>query len=255
MRAATWNVNGIRSVVKKGQAPWDVLPEAEILCLQETKAQPVQLPAEIVSPPGWHGHWHSAQKKGYSGVAIFTRQAPDEVIEGLSAPEFDAEGRLLGVRFGDLIVASAYFPNSQDEGRRLPYKLGFCAAIEGYMSAQAELGREVLLMGDFNIAHRPIDLARPKQNEKSAGYLPEERAWMSRYVELGYVDFFRQRYPELTDAYTWWSFRARARERNVGWRLDYASGHPGLSPQVREVTHHTDIVGSDHCPVSIDLDV
>ncbi len=253
MKCASWNVNGIRAVIKKDMAPWKVLSDFDLICLQETKAQPDQLAPELLSPDGWHSYWHSARKKGYSGVAIYCREEPDEIIEGLGVSTFDDEGRLLAVRYKRQIIASAYFPNSQDMGKRLDYKLAFCAALEKTLAAWRKKRLQILLMGDFNIAHQAIDLARPKQNEKNAGYLPEERAWFSRFIKLGYVDVFRQQNPDLTGAYTWWSYRGGARSRNVGWRLDYAAVNESLAKNMGKVKHHTDVMGSDHCPISVSL--
>jgi exodeoxyribonuclease-3 len=253
MKCVTWNVNGIRAVVKKELAPWDVLSEFDVICLQETKAQPEQLDPELLAPKGWQSHWHSAEKKGYSGVAIYCRKDPDEVITGLGDPAFDREGRVLAVRYGKQLIVSAYFPNSQDLGKRLDYKLGFCAALEKTLAVWRKKRYQILLMGDYNIAHEPIDLARPKPNEKNAGYLPEERAWFSRFMKLGYVDLYRKQNPGVEGAYTWWSYRFDARSRNVGWRLDYAATNASLAKKMGQVHHHTDILGSDHCPVSVSL--
>ena len=249
----SWNVNGIRSVARKNLLPWKVLPEAEVICLQEVKAQNQALESELAEPAGWHAHWHCAKKAGYSSVAIFTRAKPDEVREGLGVDEFDDEGRVLAVRFGTLVVISAYFPNSQDGGKRIDFKLRFCTELERYLAHWRKAGNEVVLQGDFNIAHQPIDLARPKENEKNAGYLPQERAWMTRFLGLGYQDPFRQANPELVGAYTWWTAWANARARNIGWRIDYSTISAGLSARVRTVRHHPEILGSDHCPVSIEL--
>ena len=167
--------------------------------------------------------------------------------------EFDREGRMIAARFGKVVVASAYFPNSQNKGKRLDYKLAYCAAMEIFLQKQRDQGREVLLMGDYNIAHQPIDLARPKANEKNPGYLPEERAWMTRYLELGYRDVFREKNPDREGAYSWWSYRAAARERNIGWRIDYGCTTPKLGDKVQQAQIHQDVIGSDHCPVSVDL--
>lgn len=251
MRCYSWNVNGIRAVQRKGCLPWDVIADGDLIAIQETKAKVDQLEAEVAEPDGWNAFWHSAQKPGYSGVAIFSRQVPDEVIEGLGDDDYDCEGRVLSVRFGELVVISAYFPNSQDGGKRLAYKLGFCAAMEKFLARLRKRGRETLLLGDYNIAHQPIDLARPKQNEQQAGYLPEERAWFTRYLGLGYRDVFRERNPDLTEAYTWWALRTNARARNVGWRIDYGTTSPGLGDRVTATTIHPDIQGSDHCPVMV----
>lgn len=252
MRCYSWNVNGIRSLAKKGLLPWEVLPGAEVIALQETKAKPQQIP-ELAQPEGWHTAWFSAVKPGYSSVALLSRVRPDEVVEGLGDPVFDVEGRVLAMRFGTLVVISAYFPNSQEEGRRIAYKLAFCARLEEVLAAWRARGCEVLLLGDYNIAHQPIDLARPKENERNAGYLPDERAWFSRYLSLGYRDVFRERNPELTGAYSWWTNWGGARQRNVGWRIDYGTTTPALAGRVTDAGIHPAILGSDHCPVSVDL--
>jgi exodeoxyribonuclease III len=253
MRCTTWNVNGIRSVAKKEILPWQVLSDSDVICLQETKAQSQQLAPELVEPPGWHAAWHSAEKPGYSSVAILTKAKPDEVVAGLGDPQFDSEGRVLAVRFGTLVIISAYFPNSREAGARLGYKLGFCAMMESYLQAWRKRGCEVLLMGDYNIAHQPIDLARPKENEKNAGYLPEERAWMTRFLGLGYHDVFRERNADVVGAYTWWTNWGGARQRNVGWRIDYGCTSPGLVSRVIETSIQSRIMGSDHCPVTVAL--
>jgi len=254
MRCVSWNVNGIRAVHRKERLPWDVVVDADVVCVQETKARAEQVPPEVAEPEGFaSAEWFSAQKPGYSSVATFCRQAPDEVVVGMDREEFDAEGRVLTVRFGRVHIVNAYFPNSQDGGRRLGYKLAFCDAMEDFLERLRADGGETLLVGDYNIAHTEIDLARPKQNEESPGYLPEERAWMTRYLGLGYHDVFREEHPGLVDAYTWWSYRGRARENNVGWRIDYTTVSPGLRSKVKAVEIHADVDGSDHCPISIDL--
>ncbi len=253
MRCVSWNVNGIRAVLRKGIEPWTAVDGADVVALQETKANPSQLTDEVLRPAGWKSVWASAVKRGYSGTALYYRGKPDEIIEGMGVEAYDAEGRFVALRFAELVVVSAYFPNSQDKGKRLDYKLGFCKALEEWLAKMQRKKREVLLLGDYNIAHEPIDLARPKPNEGSPGYLPEERAWFSRYLELGFRDVFREKNPNLEGAYTWWSFRSGARARNVGWRLDYATTTPKLGDQVRDVVHHPDILGSDHCPLHADL--
>jgi len=253
MRCTTWNVNGIRSVAKKQIVPWEVLSDSEVICLQETKAQPDQLDAKLREPAGWHAHWHSAVKPGYSSVAIISKVKPDEVVAGLGDPQFDNEGRVLAARFGTLVVISAYFPNSREAGARLPYKIDFCTLMEKYLAAWRKQGNEVLLMGDYNIAHQPIDLARPKENEKNAGDLPEERAWMTKFLGLGYRDVFRERNPDVVGAYTWWTNWGGARQRNVGWRIDYGCVTPGLVDRVTETSIQSRIMGSDHCPVTVAL--
>jgi exodeoxyribonuclease III len=251
MRCFSWNVNGIRAVQRKNLLPWDVIPSAEVIALQETKVQADQLDPDVREPDDWHAFWHGACKPGYSGTALLCRDQPDEVIEGMGDGDYDCEGRVISARFGTLVVISAYFPNSRDGGARLSYKLGFCAGMERFLANWRLKGCETLLLGDYNIAHQPIDLARPKENEKNAGYLPEERAWFGRYLQLGYRDIFRERYPDKASAYTWWAMRTNARARNVGWRIDYGTVSPGLADRVVDTTIHHDIHGSDHCPVGV----
>ena len=200
-------------------------------------------------PEGWHSYWCAAQKPGYSGVATICRQKPDEVIDGLGVEAFDAEGRVQAVRFDNLLVVGAYFPNSQAEGKRLDYKLAFCAEMERFLTEWRSRGCETVLVGDYNIAHQPIDLARPQQNEKNPGYLPEERAWMSHFLGEGYRDVFRDQHPEVAHAYSWWSYRGGARAKNVGWRIDYCTVSADLAAS--DPIIHTEQLGSDHCPVSV----
>jgi exodeoxyribonuclease-3 len=252
MLAVSWNVNGLRAVARKGILPWDAVPGTDLIALQETKATVDQI-GELAEPAGWHAAYFSAQKLGYSGTALVSREKPDEIIEGLDAPEFDAEGRVIAMRFGTLVVISAYFPNSQEFGARIAYKLGFCAAMEAFLARWRSKGCETLLLGDYNIAHQPIDLARPDENVGNPGYLPQERAWFGRFLALGYRDVFRERNPELKGAYSWWTYRAGARARNVGWRIDYATTSPALAARVTDAQIHPGITGSDHCPVSIRL--
>ncbi len=253
MRCTTWNVNGIRSVAKKSIIPWEVLADSEVICLQETKAKPDQLEATLREPAGWHSFWHSADKPGYSSVAIISKVKPDEVVAGLGDAQFDSEGRVLAARFGTLVVLSAYFPNSRDGGVRLGYKLAFCTLMESCLAGWRAKGCEVLLMGDYNIAHHPIDLARPKENVKNAGFLPEEREWMTRFLGLGYHDVYRERNADVVGAYTWWTNWGGARQRNVGWRIDYGCTSPGLVSRVTETSIQSRILGSDHCPVTVAL--
>jgi len=253
LRCASWNVNGIRAVGRKGIDPLAAVPDAGVVVLQETKARPQQVPTAVSEPEDWHAFWNPAERPGYSGVALFSRDAPDEVVTGMDHADSDPEGRVLSARFGELVVIGAYFPNSQEGGKRLDFKLDFCAAMERFLARWREAGCSTVLLGDYNIAHRPIDLARPKQNEANPGYLPEERAWMSRYLDAGYRDVFRDANPELADAYTWWSYRGGARKRNVGWRIDYATVSPDLVERVRTSAIHPEVMGSDHCPVSVDL--
>lgn len=254
MHIASWNVNGLRALTRKGALPWDCLTAPDVWCLQETKARPDQLEETVAHPEGWHAHWLPAEKAGYSGVAILSREEPDQIREGLGVPELDTEGRVLTACFGDVAVISAYFTNSQDSGKRLDVKLAFCSAMEEHLATLRGDGFGTVLCGDYNIAHKPIDLARPKANEQNPGYLPEERAWMDYYIdELGYHDVFREENPYDEGQYTWWSYRAGARGKNIGWRLDYTTVSPELRARVQAIAHHPEVMGSDHCPVSITL--
>ncbi|HLU50288.1 MAG TPA: exodeoxyribonuclease III [Planctomycetota bacterium] len=251
----SWNVNGLRALSTKGILPWEILPRADVICLQETKAHDDQLAPEVCAPKGWRSFWHAGERRGYAGTAIYTRLAPDEVICGIGCHDFDREGRVVGLRFGDLVVLSAYFPNSQEGGARLDYKLAFCDAILAFQQKLLREGYQVALLGDYNIAHRPIDLARPKQNERNPGYLPEERAWMSKFLDSGFRDIYRERNPELAGAYTWWTLRTGARARNIGWRIDYGCVSDSLASRIVGAEIHPDVLGSDHCPVRLDVEL
>jgi len=253
MKLVSWNVNGIRACAEKGLFTWLESSGADIVSLQETKAWAEQLGPEFTDRPGWRVWWAEAEKKGYSGVAMYSRHEPRAVTK-LGVAEYDAEGRFLALDFGRWIFAGAYFPNSQDGGARLEYKLGFCQAVAEWGRAQQAAGKEIILCGDYNIAHHPIDLARPKQNEQSPGYLPEERQWMDGFTASGWVDTFRTLHPE-TVAYSWWSYRFQAKAKNIGWRIDYHCTTPGLRGQLRSATIHPEVEGSDHVPVVADLDL
>ncbi|GAB1482205.1 exodeoxyribonuclease III [Treponema sp.] len=259
VRILSWNVNGIRAVEKKGFVDWLKTESPDLLCLQETKARKDQLSEDLISPTDstgntYYSYWASAQKAGYSGVAIYSKTEPLD-IRSLGADEFDAEGRVLAADFKDFTLISAYFPNSQDKGARLPYKLDFCAAMLDECKRLVKAGRNIVLCGDYNIAHKPIDLARPKENEENPGYLPEERAWMDTFTQAGFADTFRRAHPDAIDQYSWWSYRIRARERNVGWRIDYHCVNEALMPKVSSSIIRQDVLGSDHCPVEIELSI
>jgi exodeoxyribonuclease-3 len=254
MKCVSWNVNGIRAAQKKGLMDFIKEMKPELMSFQEIKAHPDQLDKEISDPAGYDAFWHPAEKKGYSGVSTWSRIPPEDVIYGFpETPELDKEGRVLTLDFGDWVLINAYFPNSQRERARLPYKLQFCEEMLKTCKAWEKAGRTVLLCGDYNIAHRPIDLARPKQNEDNAGYLPEERDWMDTFTDSGMIDTFRHFYPETPDQYSWWSFRARARERNVGWRLDYYCIDKNHRDDLKKAWIMPEVLGSDHCPVGVEL--
>lgn len=252
MRVASWNVNGIRAATRNGFLNWFEDIEADLICIQESKAQKDQLDEEILHPKGYESIWHSAEKKGYSGVAIYSKNEPKEVHVGLGEDKFDSEGRVLTVEYGDLTLVTSYFPNSQRDHARLPYKLDFCESIHSYLNSLREAGQNVLVCGDFNISHKEIDLKNPKTNKKNAGFLPEERAWMDVFTEDGWVDTFRMFEPG-GDHYTWWSYRPGIRDRNIGWRLDYFVANSEWTDRIEKSYHQPQVLGSDHCPVIIDI--
>ena len=254
IKVVSWNVNGIRAAAKKGFLEWLRQTQPDVLLLQETKAWPEQLDAQLLSEHGYHCVWATAEKKGYSGVSTWSRIAPDASQVGLEIERFDREGRTVVTDHGRLRIFNGYFPNGQRDHGRVPYKLDYYAAVlDAAELARAE-GRLVLISGDWNTAHRAVDLARPKANRKTTGFLPEECAWMDRWFDAGYHDSFRSMNPDAVDAYSWWSFRSGARERNVGWRIDYHVVSDELLPMVTSATIEHEVFGSDHCPVTIELD-
>ncbi len=253
-RILSWNVNGLRAAHKKGFLEWLHQEAPDVLLLQEIKGREEDFPEALREIEGYVIRFHPAKRKGYSGTAILSREEPDEWIEGLGDPCFDDEGRLLSARFGDVLVSSAYFPNSQEAGKRLPYRLGFGDALLRFYGEQQAQGRTILIGGDFNVSHQEIDLARPKQNTKNPGFLPEEREWFSAFLAKGYHDTFREEHPGQEGCYSWWSYRAGARARNVGWRLDYFCCDAALRPKVGEARILPEVLGSDHCPVGIKVD-
>lgn len=248
----SWNVNGIRSVGGKGFFDWLMKQSPQVVCLQETKCQVAQLDDSYLAPLGYQSHWACAKKPGYSGLAIYCKESPKSVTEGLGISQFDDEGRVLTADFGDFTVVNAYFPNSQRDHARLPYKLAFCDAIFKHCQKLRKAGRNVVLCGDYNIAHKEIDLKNPKTNVDNAGFLPQERAWMDKFVDAGWVDTFRQFNPE-PGHYTWWSYRPGVREKNIGWRIDYHCVNDEFKSSIKDAWIMPEIHGSDHCPIGIEL--
>lgn len=253
MKLVSWNVNGIRACVKKG-AFHDYLKtyEPDVLCLQETKAQPDQIPEEILNPPGYYGEWFSAEKKGYSSVAILTKIKPTHIIKGFGIPRFDSEGRVIQADFDGFSLFSVYFPNGQRGEDRLQYKLDFYNDFFNYCNDLRQQGRELIICGDYNTAHHPIDLARPKENEHTSGFMRIERDWLDKIVDWGYIDTFRE-FNQNPNEYSWWNMRTRARDRNVGWRIDYFFITKGLRKNLTQAFIQQDVMGSDHCPVGIEI--
>lgn len=253
MKIISWNVNGIRAVARKGNLQEvfaDVQPD--VLCLQETKAHPDQLTAKLRHPEGYFSYFSWAEKKGYSGVATFSRDEVASVRTDFSIDRFGDEGRILITEHQDFLLYNIYFPNGKASKERLSYKMDFYEACLTDAVAQVEDGRNVIICGDVNTAHTEIDLARPKENAKVSGFLPEERAWIDRLLDCGFVDTFRLFEPD-GGHYSWWDLKSRARERNVGWRIDYFFANEALVDRIFAATILADVYGSDHCPVCLEL--
>jgi exodeoxyribonuclease-3 len=253
MMLYSWNVNGLRAAHRKGFLDWLHQVQPDILAIQETKCHPDQLEESVRQPAGYYTYWASAEKKGYSGVALYTKKEPRSVQIGLGHPEYDREGRTIVADYDDFVLIAAYFPNGSRDHKRVPFKMAYKQDFLAYCNRLRDEGRPVIFCGDVNTAHREIDLARPKQNRKTTGFLPEERAWIDKIVTQGYVDTYRAHHPEQEGAYTWWSYIGRARDRNVGWRIDYFFVTPDLQSQIFTAAIHPDIHGSDHCPISLQL--
>jgi len=251
LRFVSWNVNGLRAILDKGFFDAFHQLNADIFAVQEIKALPEQLPEAARNIPGYQAWWHSAKRKGYSGVAVFSRKEPLRVLYGLGQEEFDSEGRVLTLEFADFYLITAYFPNAQDELKRLAFKLEFNQALLAHLNRLAA-EKSVLLCGDLNVAHKEIDLANPKANLHNPGFSPEERAGLEEILQAGYADTFRLFHPE-PQRYSWWSYRTAARQRNVGWRIDYFLVDAKSQRRVLAAEIHDDIFGSDHCPVSVDF--
>ena len=252
MKLISWNVNGVRAVVKKGFLDWLDQAQPDVLCLQETKAHVDQLTAEILTDHGYHTFWHSGERRGYSGVATFCKEEPLYVQEGLGIERYDAEGRVLLTEHENFLLYNIYFPNGQKDDERLQYKLDFYDELLPIINEQVESGNNVVVTGDWNTAHHSIDLARPKQNVNTSGFMPIERKKLDMFVENGWIDTFRLFHQE-GERYSWWTYRFGARERNVGWRIDYFFVNEGFVDNVEDADIHDEVVGSDHCPVSLEL--
>lgn len=252
MKLVSWNVNGIRACAKGGFLKWFENEKADIICVQEIKATPDQLEDNLKNPLKYHAIWNPAEKPGYSGTAIFSKKEPLSVQLGLGDSQFDSEGRVMIVKYPKFTLMNSYFPNSQREHARLPYKLAFCKKFLKTAEDLRKKGENVIMCADWNIAHQEIDLKNPKTNKKNAGFLPEERAWMDEMIKKGYVDAFRQ-FEKGGDHYTWWSYRPGVREKNVGWRLDYFMANEEFKDRLKNSYHRNEVYGSDHCPVVLEL--
>ena len=252
MKIFSWNVNGVRAIEKKGFLDWMDNEDPDIICIQETKAKVEQLGSSLIEDHGYHTYWHSAERPGYSGVATFSKVEPLFVQNGLGIDRFDREGRVLISEHENFLLYNIYFPNGQKDEIRLNYKLDFYDELLPIINEQAQSGSNVIVTGDWNTAHFPIDLARPKENIKTSGFMPIEREKMDQYVDSGWIDTFRH-FNTDPERYTWWTYRFGARQRNVGWRIDYFFVNESFISNIEDAEIHENIMGSDHCPVSITI--
>ena len=258
MKLISWNVNGIRAWSKKGSYEWFIKQSPDFLCIQETKAHPDQLEKDFPSlfkPNGYYAYFDSSKiRKGYSGVAIYAKNKPERVTYGLGKKELDQEGRQVNLFYKKYVVISCYFPNGNKSKEHFQYKLDYYQEFLKFIKKQEKKGYKIIFCGDFNVAHNPIDLERDKENEKSVGFLPVERNWVDSLEASGFIDSFRILHPK-TVRYSWWDMKTRARDRNIGWRIDYIYITGSLKNKINKAVIHDDILGSDHCPVTLELDI
>lgn len=251
MKFISYNVNGIRAAMTKGLLNWIEQEEPDVICIQETKAQPEQIDEAHFKLMGYECYWYSAQKKGYSGVAVLTRKTPDKVEYGMGVDKFDSEGRLIRMDFGDVTLICSYFPSGSSGDERQAFKMEYLEAFFEYIQELRKLRPQVIITGDFNICHKPIDINHPERQKGVSGFLPEEREWFDKVQQSGFVDTFRMYHSE-PNAYSWWSYRAGSRAKNLGWRIDYFWITENISSRVKDARIHPDAMHSDHCPVSIE---
>lgn len=249
MKLISWNVNGLRAIVQKDFLAQFKELDADIFCLQEIKLQEGQIDIDF---EGYYSYWNYAEKKGYSGTAIFTKQKPLNVSYGIGIEEHDREGRVITLEYKDYIVVTCYTPNSQSELKRLDYRMSWEKAFQAHIQT-LDLVKPVILCGDLNVAHKEIDLKNPENNRTNAGFSDEERAQLTKFLDSGYIDTFRYFYPDQEDSYTWWNYRFGARKRNAGWRIDYFIVSERLEDRLQDAKIHADYMGSDHCPVELDI--
>jgi exodeoxyribonuclease III len=253
MNITTWNINGIRAAIQKGvdQSIRVLLPD--VLCFQEIKAKPEQFDPSIFQQLGYECIWNSGERPGYSGVGVLLKNKPDQIKFGLDNPKFDHEGRVIQLSYKEFEIFNIYFPNGGRELERVPFKLDFYSYLLDYCDKLHKNKKSIILTGDFNTAHNEIDLKHPKENQKNTGFLPEERVWIDYFLQHGFVDIYRHLYPYRVQ-YTWWTYRMNARQKGVGWRLDYFLISKNLVPQAKDVIIHEEIMGSDHCPVTLQIE-
>lgn len=251
MKFISWNVNGLRACVQKGFLEYFNSTDADFFCIQESKLQEGQIALDL---PSYHQYWNYAEKKGYSGTAIFTRHEPISVSYGLNIPEHDTEGRVITLEYGNFYLVTCYTPNSQNELARLSYRMQWEDAFRSYL-IELDQKKPVILCGDLNVAHEEIDLKNPKTNHKNAGFSDEERNKMTELLDAGFTDTFRYFYPDAENIYSWWSYRFKARAKNAGWRIDYFITSKRLDTQLKDAAIHTEIFGSDHCPIELTINL
>jgi exodeoxyribonuclease-3 len=254
IKLLSWNVNGLRAVFKKGFAPWVEKTSPDILCLQETKAKPEQVQKELEAVSGYQIHFCSAQRPGYSGVALFSKEKPWSVKQSFGAERFDDEGRIIQADYGKFILFNIYFPNGKASPQRLQYKMDFYQAFLAEIKKLLKKDKKIIICGDVNTAHKEIDLARPRENSKVSGFLPQEREWIDRFLEAGFIDTLRL-FDQSPGRYTWWDMISRARDRNVGWRIDYFYVSGNLKRNVNKAYILPEVMGSDHCPIGLEMEI
>jgi exodeoxyribonuclease-3 len=252
LRLLSWNVNGIRASHKKGLLDWFKNENPDVLCLQETKAHPDQLVEELKNVDGYESYFSSAEKKGYSGVATYTKINPVNVQNGLGIKKFDNEGRFIITEFNEFMLFNIYFPNGKASSERLQYKMDFYDSFLKHCNKLLKQGKKIVVCGDVNTAHKEIDLARPKENSQTSGFLPQEREWIDKFLAAGFMDTFRM-FNKEPENYTWWDMVTRARDRNVGWRIDYFYASENLKKNIVSASIHSSVMGSDHCPIELEL--
>jgi exodeoxyribonuclease-3 len=253
MKIISYNVNGIRAAIQKGFIPWLSQENPDIICLQELKAEEVQVDLAEIASLGYHIYWQSAQKKGYSGVAIFTKMKPVSVQYGCGIEKYDLEGRVIQANFENYSVISVYMPSGSSGDERQSFKMEWLVDFQAYTHELRKTYPNLIIAGDYNICHRAIDIHNPKSNANSSGFLPEEREWMEEYINQGFVDTFRWKHPTLEHQYSWWSYRANAREKNLGWRIDYILASQAMTSSITNASILADIKHSDHCPITLEI--
>lgn len=252
LRILSWNVNGVRSVAKKGFAEFIEINNPDILCIQETKAREEDIPKELKEITDYYSYFSSSERKGYSGVGVYTKEIPLSIKTNFGISKFDNEGRALILEYPYFILLNIYFPNGKMSGERLQYKMDFYDMFLDYVKDLLVQGKKIIVCGDVNTAHKEIDIARPKENEKISGFLPQERAWIDKFIEVGFIDTFRHFNKEPAN-YSWWDYKSRARDRNVGWRIDYFFISSNLSNNLSSAFILNEVMGSDHCPIGIEI--